>query len=148
MKKPASHRRWQADPLSFQRLLNKLQPFSEPERLRLELPIRLSFEALRTGQGSESDFHDLAAAINVTMIRAETAGAEAEQAAIAAHDALMRVWRRWQRASKWQFCGSDLADIEDGIGLHEQFIVLSTPQQMINAGNEAIRRGAVGEVVV
>lgn len=58
----AKRRRWVADPRAFQRVINRLEPFTPDELMRLELPIRMSFESLRQGKGTESDFHDLAAA--------------------------------------------------------------------------------------
>ena len=62
-------RRWQADPMTMFKTVSKIEPFTASELLRLELPIRISFEALKSGQGVESDFHDIAAAINAAMVR-------------------------------------------------------------------------------
>ena len=55
--------RWPADPMAFQKVLNKLEPFNADELVRLELPIRMSFESLKSGKGTESDFHDIDAAM-------------------------------------------------------------------------------------
>ena len=41
-------RRYHADPTAMFKVMNKLTPFNDIELLRLELPIRMSFEALRT----------------------------------------------------------------------------------------------------
>jgi len=134
------------DPLSVYRVFNRLQPFTQAELMQLELPIRISFESLRNGTGAESDFHDLAAAINVTLVRCEQINPLAEQAAIDARDALMRSWHRWQTVGLWGFDGPALAQVEAGIYLHEQLIRMSTPEQMMQAGREVRRRGAMGEV--
>ena len=140
-------RRYQADPMAMFKTINRIEPFSADELLRLELPIRLSFEALRTGQGKESDFHDLAAAINTAMVRSEKVDPLCEQTAIAARDALMRCWHRHQRTGAWGFDGPALLEVEAGIDLHEQLIRLSTPLQMIEALRTVMQRGRCGEVV-
>ena len=82
--------RYHADPMAIFKVMDKLTPFNDIELLRLELPIRLAFEALRTGRGTESDFHDLCAAVNTTMVRSESVDPLCEQTAIAARDALSR----------------------------------------------------------
>jgi hypothetical protein len=140
-------RRYHADPTAMFKVMNKLTPFNDIELLRLELPIRLSFEALRTGHGTESDFHDLAAAINTAMVRSEAVDPLCEQTAIAARDALMRCWHRHQRTGVWGFDGPALLEVEAGIDLHEQLIRLSTPLQMIEALRTVMQRGRCGEVV-
>lgn len=137
----AKPRRWVADPRAFQRVINRLEPFTADELMRLELPIRMSFQALRNGTGTESDFHDLAAAINVTMVRCETIDPLCELTAIAARDALLRCWDRHAKTGRWGFDGPALISVEEGISLHEQLIKLSTPQQMVEAMREVMRRG-------
>ena len=145
----ASHgkRRFHADPMTMFRTINRIEPFTADELLRLELPIRMSFEALRSGQGTESDFHDLCAAVNTTMVRSEAVDPLCEQTAIAARDALMRCWHRHQRTGRWGFDGPALLEVEAGISLHEELVRNSTPLQMIEAMREVIARGMRNEVV-
>ena len=140
--------RWQKDYGALGRVLNRLEPFNADELMRLELPIRISFEAIKTGAGSEQDFHDLAAAVNVTIVRSETVDPLCEQTAIAARDALLRTHDRFQKSGRWGFDGPALGEIADGIDLHEQLIRNSTPLQMIDALREVIRRGERQEAVV
>lgn len=139
-------RRWAADPLAAFKLINKIEPFNADELMRLELPIRMSFESLRSGKGCESDFHDLAAAINTTLVRSEAVDPLCEQTAIAARDALMRCWHRFERSGRFGFDGPGLGEIEAGIDLHEQLCRLSTPLQMVQALRVVIARGKCGEV--
>lgn len=138
----ASHakRRWQADPAALYRLMNRLQPFTPTEQLRLNLPPRVAYESLRTGRGEEADFHTLAGAVNVAMVRAETINPLAEQTAITARDALMRCWQRHQASGRWGFDGPALQDLPPALDLYEQLLALSTPQQMQDAMAETIRR--------
>ncbi len=144
----ASHgkQRYQADPMAIFKVMNKLTPFNDIELLRLELPIRLAFEALRTGLGTENDFHDLAAAINTTMVRSEDVDPLCELTAVSARDALMRCWHRHERTGRWGFDGPGLSEIEAGISLHEELIRNSTPLQMIEALRIVMARGRNGDV--
>lgn len=147
-RKASQHKhRWQKDYSAFGRIIGLLEPFTPEELLRLELPIRMSFEALKSGKGVESDFHDIAAAINCTMVRSEEVDPMCEYTAIAARDALMRTWHRWEKTGKWGFDGPALAEVEAGIDLYEQLIRLSTPGQMVKAMREVIRRGQKKEIV-
>jgi hypothetical protein len=139
--------RYHADPMAMFKTINRIEPFNADELLRLELPIRLAFEALRTGRGTESDFHDLCAAINTTMVRSEAVDPLCEQTAIAARDALMRCWHRHEKTQRWGFDGPALLEVEAGIDLHEQLVRLSTPLQMIEALRTVMQRGRCGEVV-
>lgn len=142
-----ARRKYAADPMTMFKVVRKIEPFDAGELLRLELPVRLSFEALRTGAGTESDFHDLCAAINTTMVRSESVDPLCEQTAIGARDALLRAWHRFGRTGRLGFDGPGLGEIEAGIDLHEQLIRLSTPLQMIEALREVMRRGMAMEVV-
>ena len=139
-------RKYAADPLAIYRVLNRIEPFDARELLRLELPIRMSYEAIKTGQGSESDFHDLAAAVNATLVRSEDVDPLCIVTAELARDALMRTWRRFEATGKWGFDGPALAEVEAGIALHEQLIRNSTPLQMMQAMRKVIARGKAGAV--
>lgn len=138
----ASHakRRYQADPSAIYRVMSRLQTFTGSEQLKLNLPVRLAYESLRTGVGSENDFHTLAAAINVTVVRAEAIDPLAEQTAIAARDAVMRCWQRHQATARWGFDGLALQDLPPALDLYDQLLALSTPLQMQQAMTETIRR--------
>lgn len=138
---------WQKDPHALQRTLNRLEPFTAAEQSQLSLPIRTAYERLRTGAGSAQDFHDLAGAINVTMVRCEAIDPLAEVTAIDARDALMRCWQRHLDTGKWGFDGPALQALPPAIDLHEQLLALSTPLQMAQALQETIRRMTAGDVL-
>jgi hypothetical protein len=63
--------RYAADPLAMFKAFNKVKPFDSTEQLRLNLPVRMAYDFLRSGKGEEADFHTVAAAINVAMVCAE-----------------------------------------------------------------------------
>jgi len=131
-------RRYQADPGAMNKLFAKIQPFTSEELLRLELPIRIAFESLRTGKGGERDWSDIAAAINVTIIRSRDIDPLCEQTANAASDALVRMWHRAQMTGRWVFDGPGIGEVELGIELHEQLCRLSTPVQMMDAMRQVL----------
>lgn len=132
-RKHAHRKRRPVDPMAAFKLINKITPFTPAELLQLELPIRISFEALKTGRGTESDWSDIAAAINVVIIRSHDVDPMCVQAAESASDALMRAWHRHQAHGTWGLDGPAIAEIEVGITLHEQFCRLSTPLEMMQA---------------
>lgn len=55
-------RSYTADPSAIYRLMNRNQLFTKVELVKLQTPVRVAFESLRTGHGDERDFHTLAAA--------------------------------------------------------------------------------------
>lgn len=140
-------RMWQKDPGALQRVMARIEPFTEPEQSQLTLPIRTAYERLRTGVGAAQDFHDLAGAINLTMVRCEAIDPMAEITAIDARDAMMRCWQRHLNTGKWGFDGPALQALPPAIDLHEQLVRLSTPLQMAQAMQETIRRMTAGDVL-
>lgn len=138
---------WQRNHDAFQRVISRLEPFTPAEQHQLSLPIRTAYERLRTGAGSAQDFHDLAGAINVTMVRCEAINPLAEVTAIDARDAMMRCWQRHLDTGKWGFDGPALQALPPAIDLHEQLLALSTPLQMAQAMQETIRRMEAGDVL-
>jgi hypothetical protein len=145
----ASHakRRYQSDPASICRVMERIQPFTPDELLKLELPIRMAFEAIKTGRGTLQDISDIGVAINSAMVRAESLDPLCLQTAIAARDALLRCLHRHNATGKVGFDGPAIADVDLGIDLHEQLLRLSTPLQMADALREVQRRTANKETL-
>ena len=139
-------RKWQADPSSIYRLMNKIQPFTTDELLRLNMPVRVSFESLRTGKGVDEDFHTLAAAINTALVRSESIDDLCVQTCQLAQDALMRCIERHHRLGVWGFDAQALQAIPDAIDLHEQILQLSTPLQMQDAMRRVMERQRQGNI--
>lgn len=137
--------KYKSDPMAMFKAINKVKPFDESERVRLNLPVRISFESMKTGKGVDEDFHTLAAAVNVALICAEKIDPAVEETAIRARDALMRTLRRWKSTGRYGFDGPALFEIAECIDLHEQLIELQTPLQMQTAMKEVIRRMDAGE---
>ncbi len=99
----ASHakRRYQADPSAIYRVFNKVQMFTRDELLRLNMPVRIAFESLRTGHGEDGDFHTLAAAINCALIRSEEIDPLCVETCKLAQDGLFRAIMRHNNTGRW-----------------------------------------------
>jgi len=52
--------RGRADPFAYLRAIGGVQPFTTAEKTQLCLPVRMAYEALRTGKGDAGDFDTLA----------------------------------------------------------------------------------------
>lgn len=139
-------RQYIADPMAMFKAMNKVRPFDEDEQLSLNLPVRVSYESMRTGKGSDDDFHTVAAVINVAMVCAESIDPFVLETAIRARDAIIRAKQRRERTGVWGFDGPALMDIPPCIDLHEDLVANQTPLQMQKAMLEVIRRMDAGVI--
>lgn len=144
----ASHakRRWQADPMSIVKLMDKVEPFTDPELVAIKLHTRIAFESIKSGRGTMQDVSDIASAVNTTMVRAEAIDPLCLQTAAAAKDALLRCLRRFNATGKVGFDGPAIAEVEIGLELYEQILSLSTRVQMANALRQVRIRSSQMEV--
>ena len=140
-------KRYSKDPQALQRVLGRIQPFTPDELLQLNMPPRLSYEALKTGKGEEDDFHTLAAVVNVCLVAGEKIGDECVEAAKAAQDALMRSLARNKLFGRWGLDGPAIQDLSVALEIHEQLLSLSTPSQMQGYMAEVIKRMNAGETI-
>ncbi len=125
--------KYKRDPHAIGRLLALTVPFTEEELTALGLPIRLAYSNLQSGTATEHDVSDIIAALNVTSVRSHDVSPEVASVAEAAVYAMDRCVQRFQKLGKWGLDGPGLAEVEQGIELHEQFCRLSTPRQMRDA---------------
>lgn len=137
---PNRHLKPARDCAAIFKVMNRLQPFTPAELARLELPIRISYDALKNGKGTRSDYQDLADAINVAMVRAEAISPLAEAMVLKARDAMMRMLERFTRLGRWGFDGPAIDEVLCAVEFHEELLRNSTPQQMIDAMREVYRR--------
>ncbi len=112
--------------------IRSLQPFTEDVLTGILLPIRLSFEALKTGQGTDRDFSDICAVINVVIVKSLDINDECLQAAKLAEAALLKAIGHHSLHGTWELDNDDLLHIDSVLDLHEQICRLSTPLQMLN----------------
>ena len=136
---------YRADPTAIFRVFGRVTGFTEAEQCQINLPVRVAYESLLNGRGEESDFHTLAAAVNVALVCSETIDQLVEQSCMTGRDALMRVFERHQRLGSWGMDGPAIAEIEVVIGVYEQLTQLLTGGQLKDAMTECIRRMNAGE---
>jgi|GEM_PF-2166975 len=139
--------RGRADPFSYLRAIGGVQPFTTAEKTQLCLPVRMAYEAVRTGKGDAGDFDTLAVVVNTCLIRAEQIAPELVTRVIDAQDALMRIKERGQRTGRLGLDYQAMADLLPIIDLHEQLIDLSAPVQMRDALLEVMTRMNRGQVL-
>lgn len=139
--------KYRADPMSIYRVLGRVETFTPAEQAALNLPVRIAFESLRTGKAEESDFHTLAAAVNISMVCAEKIDPLVEQSCVAGRDALMRVHKRHAATGVWGLDGPAFAEIEQALEIFEQLNSLLSAGQVKDALEECYRRMQAGEVM-
>lgn len=100
-KKKQAEMRAQADPSSIYRVMNRIQPFTRDEQLELSMPPRVAFESMRSGRGTEFDFHTLAAVANCALVCGEKIGKPCVDAAKLAQESLVMMLDRHVRLGKW-----------------------------------------------
>ena len=138
--------RHQADPAATARVLSKLQPFTPSELVTLQTPVRIAFECLRSGSGTEEDFHTIAAAVNIALIRSESIDPLCEQTCKLAQEGLMRMLARFASVKRWGLDGLALQDVPAALDLYEQLLANSTPKQMEDAMRTVVQRMNAGQV--
>jgi hypothetical protein len=139
--------RYQADPGAFYRVMARVQPFTPAEQTSLTLPLRLSWQSLCDGQGSDEDFHNLACAANVSLLRAENIDPLLVESVQRAQDALLAMLARHQRTGQWGVDYQSREHIPHLLDIYEQLIELSTPQQMHTAMQDTLTRMAQGQTL-
>jgi hypothetical protein len=140
--KPKIRRRWRADPDAAEKLIARLQPFSDSEQTALTLPVRISWQCILTGSGSEGDWHNLACCANICLVRSESINPTLVDACNLCCDGLQAMRDRAQRTGRWAACHQTLQAIPGMLDLYEEIMQLSTPEQMQQAMTTVLQRMA------
>ena len=144
-----SKRRYQADPMAMFKLINRIEPYTDQDVVKLALPARMAFEAIKTGTGTTDDFDELAVSVNSTMVRSESIDELCVQTCIIAQEALLRCKQRYLRTGRFGWDGLALQQVPPALDLHEEVMANSTPHQMTVALKEQysrIQRGIINQV--
>ena len=139
-RKRRAHTARRADPHSVYRVLNRTEPLREEERAQLLVPVRLSFEKMRSGTGTEHDFDTLAATVNLCMVVAETVSSDMLHFTQQAQDALMDMHARHKRTGRWGLDHASLELLPSVIHIYEQLLELCAPAQLKRAWIEVVDR--------
>jgi len=140
-----SHFRKNVNTLADTIAANQDQPIENVHRIMVE--IRLAFEKLKVGTGTDNDFDKVAAAVNVGMIRAEQIDPAAEETMLRGVQALASCDAIKAKHKRYGFTGPDLISMADALDLYEQILQLSTPRKMMDAVAEMAKRIRKGHVM-
>ena len=144
---------------SFRRHLDPLAAFNSASRQHaldtyqkntLGVVLRTHLEALRTGKADANAFHNLANAVNTSMVIAERGlGEQYGDKVGAAQEALIRLRDNGLIRERWLLDGPGLNALKDWIEVYEAQLEIVSQQEAIDALNEVqkrIRRGQIFEV--
>ena len=92
-----------------------------------------AFDALKKGDGNAEQYDYLAAAINVSLIRAQDISPALVEQLQPAQEAMAECARRMQQHGKSGFTGPEIQHVALAIEAHEQILRHSTPIQMWRA---------------
>jgi hypothetical protein len=97
------------------------------------IKIYAAFDALKKGDGTDEHFDYLAAAINVSFVRAQDISPTLVEQLQHAQDAMNACGRRMQQHGKSGFTGPEMQHVALAIEAHEEILRHSTPIQMWRA---------------
>lgn len=136
------------DPGAWLQAIGMQQPLTQEQQDDLGLAVHLAIERLRIGSPVEGDWHTLAAAVNVSMVLCEKGvGPEYLPDIITAQDALLRVWKRYERTGRWAFDGPAYKVLTRAVEIHEAHAGAITRDGARAAMLEVRARARRGEVL-
>jgi hypothetical protein len=149
MTRKATRRKYRppADPTSWAYAIARNWDMDQNHATKIVNIIRTAYQRMREGNGSLEDFDQVAAALNVSLIRAEKIGQPVVDGINAGQQALMAADRRMGEHGRYGFSGPDLLAMNCAMDLYEQILRNSTPRQMQDAMEESMRRMRAGQVM-
>lgn len=120
------------DPVQVQRIMNL---------------IRIAYERLKSGHGTEADFDRVGAALNIGLIRAESIGQPLVEAFKSAGAAMLECVTLYRKHGKFGFTGPGILAMNAAMDDYESVLGASSPNQMEAAAIEGVRRIRKGEVI-
>ncbi len=137
-----------ADPLAFAHAIAMQQGMSGDQLADLGMAVNASILRLRVGHGTDSDWHTLVAAVDVSLVLCEWGyGHKHLDAVRAAQDALVHIHDRKLRTGKLAFDGAAYVAITAAIALHEAQVAAAPRIVARDAMLEVKRRMARGNVL-
>jgi hypothetical protein len=124
--------------------ITRTSPFTPDEAARLALPGRMALEAMRTGRGVDDNFHTLAEVINTTMVACEPISDLLVSKSQMGAASLICVLERRNRIKRWGFTAQELQAVADTLDIYDSLLEHLTPQQMMDALHEVLRRNGAG----
>ncbi len=147
MRKRGAHFKRRIDPHAGLQAIAMQHQLDHSQKQTIGLALRTLLEALRLGKADEHAFHNLAAAVNVSLVLCERGiGEEYLDLVKRAQDALLRLYQRGRQSGRWVMDGPGLNDLREAIDLHEQHLALVSRAEAANAMREVMRRINRGDV--
>ncbi|MEN6540857.1 MAG: hypothetical protein ABFC67_14715 [Mizugakiibacter sp.] len=129
------------DPLAAFRSAGRQHPLDDSQTLRLGIVLRTHLEAVRTGKADEYAFHHLGAAVNTSMVMAESSGDDELSAIIgAAQKAIVRLRENGNSKGRWLLDGPGLQALMTWVTHYESQLATVSQQDAMNALDEVTRR--------
>lgn len=147
MTRKRTHRKYRpVDPTSWAYAIARNWDMDQAHATEVMNQLRMAYQRMREGNGSDDDFDQLAAALNVGLIRGESIGQPVVDGIVKGQQALLAADARNGAHGKYGFSGPQLLDMNAAMDLYEDILRNSTPRQMQEALKEGARRMAAGHV--
>lgn len=136
------------DKLAAFRSAGRQHPLDVSQKVRLGVALRMHLEALRTGKADEYAFHNLANAINTSMVLAENGGpgSEYDELIGGAQEALIQLKANGNHKGRWLLDGPNLNAVKAWLSVYEAQLEIVSQQEAMNALDEVVRRVKRGQV--
>ena len=148
-KRGASYKgKGRVDPLAAFRSAGRQHKLDGSQKLRLGVVLRTHLQALATGKADEPTWHNLAGAINTSMVLAEDMEhVEGLYEAVgAAQAAVLQLRENGRQRGRWLVDGEGLTALKHWLDYYEAQLESVSQQEAMNAIDEVGRRVARGQV--
>ena len=127
------------DPMAFVKTGLTMAPDSQMTILKIKNHAAMS--RLANGTGTRDDWDTIIGAINMAQVMAELGtGDEYRKLILSAGAAMLAVGKRYMRWDKFEFCGDELARVNDALDVHEAQLDVSRVIDIERATGEVLRR--------
>lgn len=148
MRKQGAHFARRVDPMAAFRSAGRQQPLDTSQKIHLGVALRTHLEALRTGRADQYAFHNLANAVNTSMVLAENGGPGSEYDDVIgnAQVALIQLKANGNHKARWLLNGQGLGAVTQWLEVYEAQLEAVSQQEAMNALDEVGRRVRIGQV--
>lgn len=148
MRKQGAQFARRVDPLAAFRSAGRQHPLDTSQKLRLGVALRTHLEALRTGKADQYAFHNLANAVNTSMVMAESGGPGYEYDDLIgdAQVALVQLKANGNNKGRWLLSGPGLQATMKWLSVYEAQLEIVSQQEAMKALDEVVRRVKIGQV--
>lgn len=124
---------------------NPIFRFDAASERNLQLIPHQALDSIRQGEGQESDWHVLAARVNLgaTLAYRRFDTPEARDLLDSAQDALRSGWERGERTGRWGFSGPEMTTVGQALNLTDEMQLQCTRIEISAALREVYARAAV-----